>query len=338
VTHLINCGKAPFPAVSPTAMGNTHRLNGIAFVNNYAETGYMLTIRKKLHHTLRGYSLSSSLFLLLFLIVLISSCGNKGKSDLSSPPGYDLNKPAVVKLPGYLDEISGIAFYPKDKAVFAIDDEKGWLYKIFLSGNMAIQKWKYGKGSDFEDLVVVDSVFYVLQSKGNILAVRFVQADSTVVESYKSELPGKNEFEILYEDKGQNRLIMLCKDCEADNRKSLTAFAFDLTTHTFAPSPAYVIDVTKIDELMNERKVKFKPSAAGIDPRTGKLFMISSVNKIVAVADKNGKVEKVYKINPKLFKQPEGLSFTPEGHLLISNESAGIGASNIFIFKYNQGQ
>jgi uncharacterized protein YjiK len=298
----------------------------------------MLTIRKKLHHTLEGKSFLLPLLLLLSLTAIMSSCNHTDEKDLSSPPGYDLTKPAVVKLPGYLDEISGIAFYPKDKAVFAIDDEKGWLYKIFLTGNMAIQKWKYGKGSDFEDLAVVDSVFYVLQSKGNILAVHFLQSDSTAVESYKSELPGKNEFEILYEDKERHKLIMLCKDCEADNKNSLTAYAFDLATHTFDPAPAFVIDVRKIDELMKERKVKFKPSAASIDPRSGKLFMISSINKIVAVADRNGNVENVYKINPKLFKQPEGLTFSPEGHLLISNESAGIGASNIFIFKYNPGK
>jgi hypothetical protein len=58
----------------------------------------------------------------------------------------------------------------------------------------------------------------------------------------------------------------------------------------------------------------------------------------LVVADRNGNPEKVYKINPKLYKQPEGLTFTPEGDLLISNESADIGAANILIFKYNRPQ
>jgi hypothetical protein len=42
----------------------------------------------------------------------------------------------------------------------------------------------------------------------------------------------------------------------------------------------------------------------------------------------------VYKINPKLYKQPEGLTFTSKGDLIISNESADIGAANILFFKY----
>ena len=109
----------------------------------------------------------------MLLLLFFSSCQNQNDNDLSSPPEYDLNNPSIIKLPCYLDEISGIAYYPKDKSVFAINDEKGWLYKINLSRNMAIQKWKYAKGADFEDLVLIDSTFYVLQSGGNILGFRY---------------------------------------------------------------------------------------------------------------------------------------------------------------------
>jgi hypothetical protein len=149
---------------------------------------------------------------------------------------------------------------------------------------------------------------------------------------------GKNEFEVLYLDKEHNRLIMLCKDCEADDSNSLTAWAFDPGTSTFSPNPAYVIDVRKIEDLMQEKKVKFKPSAAAIHPLTGQLFIISSINKVLVVADKSGVPEKVYKINPQLFKQPEGLTFSPEGHLIISNEAGNSGAANILVFKYNKGR
>ena len=89
---------------------------------------------------------------------------------------------------------------------------------------------------------------------------------------YESGLPGKNEFEILYLDKEQNRLIMLCKDCEADDKNSLTACAFDLSCTYFFAQPTYVIDVRKIETLMQEKKVKFKPSAAAIHPLTGQVI------------------------------------------------------------------
>jgi hypothetical protein len=85
---------------------------------------------------------------------------------------------------------------------------------------------------------------------------------------------------------------------------------------------------------MDEKKVRFKPSAASIHPLTRELYIISSINKVVVIADVNGVPREVHRINPKLYKQPEGMAFTPQGDLLISNESADIGASNIFFFKY----
>jgi hypothetical protein len=298
----------------------------------------MLIINQHYNCVVKGKHISFYIFL-SFLFLSFTGCNqNQADKDLSSPPEYNLNSPAVIKLPGYLDEISGIAYYPKDKSVFAISDEKGWLYKIFLSGNKAIQKWKFAKKDDFEDVVLVDSTFYILNSNGDLLSLRFYTQDSIIIKEYPLPLPGKNEFEILYLDKEQHRLILLCKNCASDDNNSLSSRAFDLSGLTFSSGPAYVIDIRKIESLMQEKKVRFKPSAAAIHPLTGRLFIISAINKVLVVADPNGNPEKIYRINPRLYKQPEGLTFTPEGHLLISNESKEIGAANILIFKYNQGK
>src|SRR5205085_12175765 len=125
--------------------------------------------------------------LLIVFLVLLAACKNNPKNELSSPPEYNLNRPSAIMLPSYLDEISGVCYYPKDKSVFAICDDKSWLYKIFISGDMKIQKWKFGDKGDFEDIVLADSTFYVLQSKGRILSLQFVSGDSITVKEY--ELP-----------------------------------------------------------------------------------------------------------------------------------------------------
>jgi hypothetical protein len=314
---------------------NSLWLNGIAFANTYTEIKYMFIIRNNLLRMAIGRLFPVSC-ILIFVLVFAAGCTNDGYKNLSSPPEYNLNKPSIIKLPTYLDEISGIAYYPKDKGIFAINDEKGWLYKVLLSQNMVIQRWKYAKGADFEDMVLVDSVFYVLQSSGSIIEFKFITKDSVARNLYESGLPGKNEFEILYHDKEKNQLIMLCKDCEADDKNSLSSFAFDLATHKFSPTRAYVMDIRKIEALLQQKKVHFKPSAAAINPIDGRLYIISSINKVLVVADRNGVPEHVYRISPRLYKQPEGLTFTPEGNLLISNESADVGAANILIFKYQQ--
>lgn len=273
----------------------------------------------------------------LLLLTTLWGCKTGGKPDegsFTSPPGYNLNRPVIFKLPPALDEISGIAYVARDNSVLSIQDERGWLYKIHLKSDLDLQKWQYFKGADFEDLVLVDSTFFVLESTGNIIQFRFINPDSVQVKEHDFPVEGKNEFEILYHEKQKNRLVLLCKDCERDNKNSLSAFAFNLDSGAYASAPAYVMDIRKIEDLMNEKKVRFKPSAATINPTTGDLFIVSSINKVLVVADVNGIPKQVYRINPKLYKQPEGMAFTPRGDLLISNESADIGAANILFFKH----
>jgi hypothetical protein len=97
-----------------------------------------------------------------------------------------------------LDEISGVAYYPNDSSIFAINDEKGWLYKI--KRGREIQRWKFSQGADFEDLVLLDSTFYVLQSNGNIMRLTFGTQNAVEVQQFYFSQSGenKNEFEILY--------------------------------------------------------------------------------------------------------------------------------------------
>jgi uncharacterized protein YjiK len=252
----------------------------------------------------------------------------------TSPPGYDLNKPSKYNLRTELDEISGLEYYPKDTSVFAISDDKGSLYKIHLTGQFQIERWKFSKGKDFEDIVLHDSIFYVLSSKGEVNAFKFKLANEIVLDNYKLDVQGKNEFEILYFDKTSDKLVMICKDCEADPKQAVTAFSFNPHSRTFSDTPYFTINASDIAEKMSEDKVKFKPSAANIHPITHELFIISSVNKALVVADSIGQIKSVYPLDPNIYKQPEGLTFTPTGDLIISNEAAEVGPANILIFKY----
>jgi hypothetical protein len=271
------------------------------------------------------------LLLLTGFLSLITSCSGDARTQFESPDGYDFSKPWLLKLPIELDEISGIAYYSKDTSVFAINDEFGYLYKISLLGKHDIQKWKFSEGADFEDLTLLDSVFYVLQSNGSIITFKF---DSTSVLKHDSQFPVKgNEFEILYYDSVLQKLSLICKDCDVDKKRSLTQYFYNPIAQSFEDSTR-AIDVQKIAIMMGEKKLKFKPSAAAIHPITGELFIISAVNDLLVIVDRNGNPKISYEIDGKLFKQPEGLAFTAEGDLIVSNEAAERGVANILLFKY----
>src|SRR4051812_6237044 len=95
---------------------------------------------------IRYRSLFVSLSLsLLCSIFFIGVCGcNRSNKQYKSPPGYDLRRPYIIKLPEELDEISGITYYGKDNSLFAESDAKGCIYKIFLNKTTDIRKWKFG--------------------------------------------------------------------------------------------------------------------------------------------------------------------------------------------------
>ena len=278
---------------------------------------------------------NSSVVLLLLLTVLTAACNNsKNKSNKPSPAEYDLNSPEVMKLPDRLNEISGLAYYSKDSSIFAVVDEAGVLYKMMRGDDkIELQHWKFSKTSDYEDVVLVDSVFYVMKSKGDLVAFSFESPDSVKTKEYDIPLTGKNEFEILYYDDSLKQIVLICKDCEADDKTRVGAWTFDPATGAFAEGP-FVIDPSAILAAQETEEKRFKPSAAAIHPKTGDLYIISSINKVLVIADRSGKIKNTYPLDPKLYKQPEGITFTPSGDMFISNETAGEGLPNLLYYKY----
>jgi len=282
----------------------------------------------------------------LFALLLIAGCiavacssdATQNRKAQFTDEGYDLNRPQVVKLPDKLNEISGLSFYPKDSSLFAIIDEAGVLFKIILKQDdqPEVQHWRFSKHGDYEDLVLLDSTFYIMESKGNLVAVRFTNVNSVDVKEYSIPVEGKNEFEILYYDAAIKKLVLICKDCAADNKRKVSTWAFDPKSREYNEGP-YTIDAAVI-AAANEStaKQKFKPSAAAIHPVTGDLYIVSSVNKCLVISDTKGAVKKVYPLDADLYKQPEGIAFTPSGDMFISNEAADQGLPNILYFKYKK--
>ena len=126
-------------------------------------------------------------------------------------------------------------------------------------------------------------------------------------------------------------LILLCKDCSKEKDEIRKAYRFDLVTQKFIAEPVYTIAISEIKKILNDEKAEFKPSAAGINPVNGKLYIVASVGKIMVIASDKGVVEEVIKLDPVLYNQPEGLTFAPNGDLYISNEG-GEGTATIFKF------
>jgi uncharacterized protein YjiK len=278
-----------------------------------------------------------------FVIVLLvfakfhvfTGCSSSSdKKAFTSPAPYDLNQPEIINLPAGLDEISGMAFYPKDTSVFAIVDEDGLLFKIYIKNEPVYKSWRFDKKHDFEDIVLHDSTFYILISNGDVETLKF-EGDSIHKSKSQFENADKknNEFESLYYDENFRQLVMVCKNCEDDKKKEVSAWGYMPDSQKYTPQ-IFTIDVKPIDQKFGEEKIHLKPSATAVDPMTNELYILASVNKLLVITDRNGKVKQIHQLDPDIFNQPEGIAFTPKGDLLISNEKGEKSNATILIYKY----
>ena len=78
----------------------------------------------------------------------------------------------------------------------------------------------------------------------------------------------------------------------------------------------------------------FKPSGLAVHPLTNEIYIIAHQGSIMVVFDQNLKIKNIYPLIPKIFKQPEGICFLPDGTLIISNEGVG-GKANLLVFEYS---
>lgn len=272
------------------------------------------------------------------LLTLMFSCqvlGERNKKDNTSPNGYQMDKPERFKVRESLQEISGLWYNGNEENFLAINDEQGKIFQVGLRTTAPYPFWKFGKSGDYEDILFTGKKWFVMKSNGNLSEVEAPFTDTTESMIYHMPKSGKKEFEALYYDSIRNSVMLICKSCETDKGQHATSvFAFSLDSMAYAPGPAYQFKYADIEGLKATGSKHFRPSAAAIHPIEKRLYIVASINKLLVVADFNGKVLETHHLPSKHFNQPEGLTFAPNGDMYISNEGDEENTADILKYKY----
>src|SRR5688572_12894246 len=274
-------------------------------------------------------------YILSSLVIFTISCKPK-KYVYKSPPHYNFAQPVTFKLDIKLKEISGIVWDTHKDQFIAHNDELGQVYFLDRSAGAIMGQpfvFSPSKG-DYEDIAMIGQDIYVLRSDGAIFKIGIDSSGKrNSTDLGKIGLSDKNDFETIYYDAERKALIMICKNCDGDDKKTVSAFAYYPDSIGFVTKPLYQIDAAKIKQLSPRETSKFQPSAARIHPVLKKLFIVSSASNQLIVAESNGEVEGVYMLAKKLFPQPEGLTFKSNGEMWICNEGVASGGTLVkFIY------
>ncbi|WP_419698519.1 SdiA-regulated domain-containing protein [Mucilaginibacter sp. NFX135] len=270
-------------------------------------------------------------------VLLGISCTSKPEV-IANPKGYNLNKPVKYNMHINLTEISGIAFrHGKSDSLYAEEDENGNVYYLKL-GDKKVSESRFAKSGDYEDIAIDNNYMIILRSDGTLFTFPFNQVRNKEIPGVKKikDVVPAGEYEGMYADEKTNRLYILCKNCDNDKRKISSGYILQLQSDgTVKPAGGFSIDVKTIEQqLTGKKKGAFRPSALAQNLITNEWYVLSSVNKVLAVTDASWNVKNVYTLNPKLFNQPEGIAFDDHNNLYISNEGDLVTAGNVLKFSY----
>ena len=265
----------------------------------------------------------------ILLIFFLTGCTAEADKEPAVIP-YNLEAPQVFTLAEELHEISGIAPTMDGATFLAIHDERGELYYLDHEGKITGMK-PFHKGGDYEDLAVVDSSVFVLKSNGNLYHIHNYSADSLIYKTYKPDFKDGLEFESLTADTLNNRLLLLVKDGEGRKGKA-PVYGFDLNTMTYFKDAVVLLDPKAAPKVTVKGK-NLRASGMAIHPLTGDWYVISSISRLLLVSDPNGNGLTSKKLSKKMYPQPEGICFLPDGTMIITTEGLSKPA-RLFRFMY----
>lgn len=289
--------------------------------------------------------------LLIVLTVCVVACSPSRQSMRLN--GYRLDTPDhTTMLSSILKEISGITQISGD--TFAcMQDEKGVVFFINPFTGAILQQLSFYSEGDYEGITKVGDTLFILRSDGVLYALPNYASKESGHISYQTGIPAKDNEGLCY-DAANNRLLIGCKSNIGKGKelKNIRAiYAFDLQTKSLSNNPVLEIDVDDLEQFAivhniaipdydpNEKKrpngpeIKLRISALAIHPVTGRWYILSARDKLMIILEKDGTIHNIVPLNPEIFPQAEGITFTGDNTMCISSEGKKNGAT-VTTFNY----
>jgi uncharacterized protein YjiK len=263
------------------------------------------------------------------LVLALATLGWASTAQIPSSllDAFDFSEDGGVqeRLPRPLEEISGLTTTAGGR-VLAHDDERAVIYELDPATGRVAKAFSAGIGGirgDFEGIAAVDDRLFLVTSAGELLET--VEGDDGSAMAYRihgTKLSRLCEFEGLAFDARTRSLLLPCKEPKTrELRGHIVVFAVGLDPVRAYPVPRVFIPLQGLTEL--DLKDSFHPAGIEVHPGTGRLILVSAQEETILELSPQGALRAGRKLHGKTHPQTEGITFMPDGSLLLADEGQG---------------
>ena len=256
-----------------------------------------------------------------------ASPGRQEAGSLLARYRLEEDRAAAWRLPRRLDEISGLAM-TGDGRLLAHDDEAAIVYEIDFRDGSVVKAFQLADlrnpiAGDFEGIAVVEARVYLVTSSGRLYEfAEGADGESVLFRVYATGVGRDCEIEGLAYDDGARALLLLCKEARsAELRDRLAIHRWSVDDRRLLPEARTVIREEEFARRLGSRR--FHPSGIERHPVSGNYFVVAARQAAIAEVTPGGEVLAVRPLAPRRHRQAEGITFAPDGALIVSDEARG---------------
>jgi uncharacterized protein YjiK len=243
----------------------------------------------------------------------------------ASDSGADAAVLARWLLPRELDEISGLAL-TADGRLLAHNDQDGTVWEIDYRRGVLVKRFDLGKQpikGDFEGIAIASDRIFMIGSNGKLYEFREGADGQRVAYTvHDTRLGSECEFEGVAFDPNLNSLLLACKNVEG-KQDSLVIYRWKLQSGDGERLSRLAVPIANVIGSNNWKSLH--PSDITIDPFSGNYVLIAAQERALIEITPTGDPISARPLSVE-HVQAEGVAITPEGILILSDESAGKGA------------
>ena len=233
---------------------------------------------------------------------------------------YSVNRPeSVILLPNELREISGLSLHPSNKDILlAIQDEYGTIYYISKDQGKIEDRILFASQEDYEGIEMISNdMIATINSKGDVYLVQ-LENKKWSSERINTVLTREDDVEgLTYNGK---YLILSAKGKGKEKKKKRRLHFFDLESKKVDDEKIIKIDNDQVAQKLDKEKIQVSPSAVTYLPNHRIYTVVASADKCILTIDSSGTILAAVELDPRIYKQPEGICIDENHNIYISSE------------------